>query len=198
MKALFVKSALYPEQYPPPVHPEIAFAGRSNVGKSSLINTLVNRKNLARTGSRPGRTQMLNFFQVDDRLSLVDLPGYGFARVPDHVRESWRPMVETYLSTREPLRAVTVILDIRRGPQEDDLELLRWLRAYGLTPLVVLTKSDKLPKGRRGTRQKKAGEMLQGLAPGDPILFSAKTREGREALWRRIEQEAAQRPASRP
>ncbi len=198
MNASFVKSAVSPDQYPPPDHPEVAFGGRSNVGKSSLINALVNRRNLARTGSRPGRTQVLNFFLVDDRLSLVDLPGYGFARVPERVRASWGPMVETYLRTRESLGAVTVILDIRRDPGPDDLDLLTWLETYGLTPLVVLTKSDKLSRGRRKARQRAVMKVLGGLAPEEPILFSAKTGEGRDALWGRIRAAAAHRRESRP
>ncbi|HWU37618.1 MAG TPA: ribosome biogenesis GTP-binding protein YihA/YsxC, partial [Candidatus Acidoferrum sp.] len=115
LSAEFVKSATKPSEYPPGNLPEIAIAGKSNVGKSSLINTLVNRKNLARTSSSPGRTQVINFFRVNGNLSLVDLPGCGFAKVPLEVREAWKPMVETYLQTREAIRLVILILDSRRG-----------------------------------------------------------------------------------
>ncbi|WP_298438357.1 ribosome biogenesis GTP-binding protein YihA/YsxC, partial [Geobacter sp.] len=129
--AEFVKSATKPANYPPEEFPEVAFAGRSNVGKSSLINVLVNRKGLVRTSSTPGRTQLINFFLVNGGLMLVDLPGYGFAKVPLAVKKQWGPMMETYLSTRRTLGCVVLILDIRRVPTEEDRQMLQWLRAYG-------------------------------------------------------------------
>jgi len=122
MDVEFLTSAFKEKQYPPPDRPEVAFAGRSNVGKSSLLNVIINRKKLARTSSTPGRTQSLNYFRVGESLYLVDLPGYGFARVPLKVKESWQRMVETYLSTRQNLEAVIVILDIRREPTSGDLD----------------------------------------------------------------------------
>src|SRR5512142_71420 len=131
----FIKSATKPANYPVASLPEIAFAGRSNVGKSSLINVLVNRKNLVRTSSTPGRTQLINFFTVNGEFTLVDLPGYGFAKVPLSVKKGWGPMVETYLSTRENLRGVVLILDIRRVPGAEERQMLDWLRAYGIPPL---------------------------------------------------------------
>ncbi|MBU4425956.1 MAG: ribosome biogenesis GTP-binding protein YihA/YsxC, partial [Proteobacteria bacterium] len=131
MDVVFLISAFLENQYPPPDRPEIAFAGRSNVGKSSLMNVLVNRKNLARTSSRPGRTQSINFFTVGNQLYLVDLPGYGYAKVPIKVKKSWQHMVETYLRERSNLRAVIVILDIRRDPTAGDMQLFKWLKHYG-------------------------------------------------------------------
>ena len=201
MNVTFVKSAFKPEQYPPADRPEVAFAGRSNVGKSSLINVLVQRRNLARTGSTPGRTQSINFFSLDDRLHLVDLPGYGFARVPREVRQAWKPMVEAYLRDREDLRAVVVILDIRREPSEGDLALLQWLRAYGVPAVIVLTKADKLSRQKAKSRAGKLGRELAAFSDGRPVLFSAKSREGRGDVWRRIEEavgKGVQRPVSRP
>ncbi|MCF8060935.1 MAG: ribosome biogenesis GTP-binding protein YihA/YsxC [Deltaproteobacteria bacterium] len=201
MNVIFVKSAFKPDQYPPADRPEVAFAGRSNVGKSSLINVLVQRRNLARTGSTPGRTQSINFFSLDDRLHLVDLPGYGFARVPREVQQAWKPMVEAYLQERKTLRAVVVILDIRRDPSGGDLDLLQWLRAYGIPAVVVLTKADKLSRQKAKSRAGKLGRELATLSAGRPVLFSAKSREGRGDIWRRIEEvvgKEAQRPVSKP
>jgi len=182
----FLTSAFKEGQYPPADRPEIAFAGRSNVGKSSLINVLVNRKKLARTSSTPGRTQSINFFRFGEALYLVDLPGYGFARVPVKVKQSWRQMVETYLENRETLKAVVVILDIRRDPAAGDIDLLHWLNHYQIAPIIVLTKADKL--SRQQARQRAgliAGE-LAGMSPDEPILFSAKTRQGREEIWKQV------------
>ena len=130
MKVSFLKSAYNESHYPPPDRPEIAFAGRSNVGKSSLINVLVNNKKMARTSSTPGRTQAINFFEIGSRMYLVDLPGYGFARVPLKVKKSWGKMVESYLRNRPNLKALVVILDIRRDPSSSDMDLLGWLTLY--------------------------------------------------------------------
>jgi GTP-binding protein len=183
MDATFLISAFRENQYPPPDRPEIAFAGRSNVGKSSLINALVNRKGLARTSSKPGRTQSINFFSVGKTLYLVDLPGYGFARVPVNVKKSWKHMVETYLRTRSNLKAVVVILDIRREPSSGDLELLGWLKYFDIQPILVLTKTDKLSRQKANMRADKIGTKLADIFAGSLTLFSAKTKEGREAIW---------------
>ncbi len=148
MDVTFIKSAFRENQYPPPDRPEIAFAGRSNVGKSSLINVRVNRKKLAKTSSRPGRTQAINFFDFENRLYLVDLPGYGFARVPLEVKRSWGKMVETYLRKRHNLQAVVLILDIRRDPSDGDKNLFDWLTRYGIDTIPVLTKKDKLSRNQ--------------------------------------------------
>jgi GTP-binding protein len=185
--AEFVTSAVKPDQYPPPEFPEVAFAGRSNVGKSSLINKLVNRKRLVKTSATPGRTQLINFFTVNGDLSLVDLPGYGYAKVPHAVKKNWGPMVEAYLSVRSCLKAVVLLMDLRRTPRAEELNLIEWLRHYRIPMILVLTKADKLSK----TKQKKqcliAAESL-GIEADDLPLFSAKTGMGRDNLWALIEQ----------
>ena len=186
MEIAFLKSAFRESDYPPPDKPEIAFAGRSNVGKSSLINVLVNRKGIAKTSSRPGRTQAINFFSLEDRVHLVDLPGYGFARVPLHVKKSWGNMVETYLRRRSNLRVVVVILDIRRDMSIGDRDLLNWLDHYGIKTIVVLTKADKLSRNKSRARARQIERELQELTDEKPTIFSAKTREGREEIWGKI------------
>ncbi|MBJ6724771.1 ribosome biogenesis GTP-binding protein YihA/YsxC [Geomesophilobacter sediminis] len=182
----FIKSATRPAHYPEGDLPEIAFAGRSNVGKSSLVNVLVNRKNLVRTSSTPGRTQLINFFQVNDDFMLVDLPGYGYAKVPLDVKRQWRPMMETYLSKRENLRGVVLILDIRRVPSEEDRQMLSWLRSFGIPPIVVLTKCDKLSKNERARQGALICKNLE-LDKGEVCFFSALSREGKDGIWARID-----------
>jgi len=186
MDAQFLKSAFKEDQYPPPDRPEVAFAGRSNVGKSSLINTLVNRKKLARTSATPGRTQSINFFRLGESLYLVDLPGYGFARVPVKVKQSWQKMVERYLKGRDTLKAVVVILDIRRDVGSGDMELIHWLNHYGIYPLMVLTKADKVSRQQARRRAGIIAGQLEGIIPDEPVLFSAKTRQGKEEIWKRL------------
>ncbi|UCF85040.1 MAG: YihA family ribosome biogenesis GTP-binding protein [Desulfobacteraceae bacterium] len=188
MNVVFLTSAFRESQYPPPDKPEIAFAGRSNVGKSSLINILFNRKGLARTSSRPGRTQSINFFSVDNRLYFVDLPGYGYARVPIKVKKSWQHMVETYLDKRSNLRAVVVILDIRRDTTSGDIQLLTWLKYYGIPAIPVLTKADKLSRQQARTRSQLIGRQIGEIFSTGPTVFSAKTRQGRDDLWRKIDE----------
>lgn len=186
LSAKFVLSAKDPAHYPPAALPEIAFAGRSNVGKSSLINTLLARKGLARTSNTPGRTQEINFFSVNDNLYFIDLPGYGYAKVPEKIRMNWGPMIETYLSGRRTLRLVVLILDIRRNPSGEDRQLIDWLRFYQLNFLVVLTKIDKLPRSQSLERRRRLGLELY-LAPEEPLIpFSAKTGDGKDQLWREI------------
>ena len=186
MEIKFLKSAFHEDHYPPPDKPEVAFAGRSNVGKSSLINALVNRKKLAKTSSRPGRTQAINFFSIDNRLNFVDLPGYGFARVPLQVKKSWGRMVETYLRTRVNLKVVVVILDIRREPSMGDTDLLNWLHQYGIRSIAVLTKADKLSRNQSISRARLIGNQLRAFCIERPTLFSARTGEGREEIWERL------------
>ncbi len=182
----FLTSAFKEGQYPAADRPEIAFAGRSNVGKSSLINVLVNRKKLARTSSTPGRTQSINFFCFGESLYLVDLPGYGFARVPVKIKQSWQQMVESYLKSRETLKAVVVILDIRRDPAAGDIDLLHWLNHYQIAPIIVLTKADKLSRQRARQRARLIAGELAGMSPDEPIVFSAKTRQGKEEIWKQL------------
>ena len=183
--AEFIKSATKPAEYPPAQLPEIAFAGRSNVGKSSLINTLVNRKRLVKTSSTPGRTQLINFFDINGQLVFVDLPGYGYAKVPMSVRKKWGPMIETYLSGRKTLKAAVVIMDIRRSPQHEELNLLSWLSHYAIAAIVVLTKTDKLSKSKSTQQHRRIAQAL-AMEPKDLILFSAKSRRGRDTLWHSI------------
>ncbi len=184
--AEFVTSAVKPHQYPVAQLPEVAFAGRSNVGKSSLINTLVNRKRLVKTSATPGRTQLINFFTVNAVLSLVDLPGYGYARVPAAVQRQWGPMIETYLKGRETLRAVVLILDVRRTPGLEEQNLIDWLALYRRAPILVLTKADKLSKSARVQQRAAIGRTL-GVPAAELILFSAKSRLGRPEVWSAIE-----------
>jgi GTP-binding protein len=186
ISAEFVKSATKPSEYPPENLPEIAVAGKSNVGKSSLINTLVNRKNLAKTSSSPGRTQTINFFRVNEKISLVDLPGYGYAKVSLRIRETWKPMVESYLQTREGIRLVVLILDARRGASAEDLTLLDWLEYHQIPSLIVLTKADKLSQLERA-RQKKTLADIPLLSGKPTCFFSAFTGEGKEDIWKHIQ-----------
>ena len=183
--AEFVTSATEPSQYPPALLPEIAFAGRSNVGKSSLINTLVNRKRLVKTSSTPGRTQLINFFDINQQMGFVDLPGYGYARVPQAVKKKWGPMTETYLSGRETLKGVVVIMDIRRIPRQEELNLLGWLDHYAITGISVLTKTDKLSKNKQAKQHHLIAQTLE-RDKDDFILFSAKSRRGRDTIWNAI------------
>ncbi len=182
LSAEFITSATKPAQYPPVKYPEMAFAGRSNVGKSSLINTLVNRKRLVKTSSTPGRTQLINFFDINNNLTFVDLPGYGYAKVPVSVRKKWGPMIETYLSSRKTLKGVVIIMDIRRHPREEEQNLINWLNHFSIPKVLVLTKTDKLSKTKL-LKQQIAIVQALAVEKEDAILFSAKTRRGRDAVW---------------
>jgi GTP-binding protein len=184
--AEFVKSAVKPEQYPAAVLPEIAFTGRSNVGKSSLINTLVNRKRLVKTSATPGRTQLINFFLINKTFSFVDLPGFGYAKVPDSVRRKWGPMIETYLSTRKTLKGVVLIMDVRRIPGIQELNFIEWLYYYNIPSMLILTKADKLSKTKQLKQQVTIAKALS-VVKNDLILFSAKSRLGKDAVWDAIE-----------
>lgn len=183
--AEFVKSAVKPSHYPGELLPEVAFVGRSNVGKSSLINTLLNRKRLVKTSSTPGRTQLINFFNVNGSFTFVDLPGYGYAKVPQNVVKSWGDMIETYLSTRKTLKGVVMLMDIRRTPAKDELDLVAWFRHYRIPTRYVLTKADKFSNQKRKVHHEKCANTL-GMPVSDMICFSAKTRLGRDRLWDEI------------
>jgi GTP-binding protein len=186
-KAVFVKSGTRPSHFPPSDRPEIAFGGRSNVGKSSLINSLLGRTKLVKTSKTPGATQLVNFFNINDSLYLVDLPGYGFAKVPIAVRDAWGPMVEGYLGNRPNLRAMVVLMDIRRGPMPDDIQMLEACPHYGIQPIMVFTKADKFAKNARETRRREIAAEL-GAPPGELILYSSTKGFGQDELWDRIRQ----------
>lgn len=182
-KAEFVISAVGPNQYPDDALPEIALAGRSNVGKSSLINRMIGRKNLARTSSTPGKTQHLNYYRINDGLYFVDVPGYGYAKVSKTQREAWGKMIEKYLQERETLKLVILIVDLRHPPSKDDELMYDWLKAYDLPVCVVATKADKVPKTRWPKHLKIIKEALV-LRAGDPvILFSSEEGIGKDELW---------------
>lgn len=184
--ATFVTSRADLKSLPGPVLPEIAFAGRSNVGKSSLINSLLNRHKLALVSKRPGKTQLLNYFLVDNRYYFVDLPGYGFARVPEAMRRKWGKLVEGYLRESKQLRCVIVILDIRHGATDDDLELLHWLQAYKRPFILVLTKIDKLSAAEEREEMPRLLEELHRYKPISILAYSSIEHRGREELWNEI------------
>ncbi|MBO8141787.1 MAG: YihA family ribosome biogenesis GTP-binding protein [Firmicutes bacterium] len=174
-----IATAAKPEQFPRHRLPEVALAGRSNVGKSSLINQLV-RSRLARTSNTPGRTQTLNFYAIDERLCLVDLPGYGYARMPERVRRRLGSLIEEYLASRENLVGVVQLVDIRHPPTDNDRAMAEWLAHYGKTAVAVATKADKIARGQRKARVEAVAREL-----GMPALaFSAATGEGRDELIR--------------
>ena len=183
--AEYVTSATKPAHYPPADLPEVAFVGRSNVGKSSLINALVNRKQLVKTSSTPGRTQLINFFNINEEIIFVDLPGFGYARVPQAVRKKWGPMIEGYLTTRETLKGVILIMDIRRIPGQEERDLIDWLNHYALSCILTLTKTDKLSKNKM-LKQLDAIASRLSVDKKNLVLFSAKTRQGRDAVWEAI------------
>ena len=185
ISADFVKSARDFSGCPDEGLPEVAFAGRSNVGKSTLINILVNRKNLARTSSKPGRTRLINFFRVNDKYMFADLPGYGWASVSKAERASWKRMVEDYLEGREELKAVVMIVDLRRGPEDEEQDLMAWLEHQGIPAVIVGTKADKLKRGALANARRRLADAV-GVALDEVVVFSGKTRQGRDALWSRL------------
>lgn len=177
----FVGSAVSPSQYPVDGLPELALVGRSNVGKSSLINTIAGRRNLARISSNPGKTQTLNFYRLNERFYLVDLPGYGFARVSGSLKAQWRAMIEGYLEKRERLAGVIQLVDARHLPTEDDLLMFEWLKYFGKASALVITKSDKITRGR-WEGQRRLVESRMGTEGIPVIPFSAETGAGRDQL----------------
>jgi len=181
----FVKSGTRPEHFPDLGFPEVAFAGRSNVGKSSLMNGLMQRKRLVKVSSTPGRTQLLSWFVVNESISLCDLPGYGFARVPKSVRASWQKMVDDYLSGRDALLAMAILADVRRGFEEDDLMLVRAAAEIGIQPILVLTKCDKLKRNALTTQKRRICRDM-GCSARDLVWASVSTGAGRDELWKRM------------
>jgi GTP-binding protein len=190
--AEFVKSAFSEQDWPRAPLPEVAFLGRSNVGKSSLINSLLGVKGLARTSSTPGRTQALNFFLINRKFHFVDLPGYGYARVPRSIREEWGEFVTAYLAKRERLVLSIHILDSRHDPTQLDVQLSEWLSAHGRPALRVATKADKLSRNELRRNLRRAGLVLGATAePADLVAYSAVTGAGREQIWRAISEAVA-------
>ena len=181
--AEFVTSAVTPAQYPADVGPEVAFVGRSNVGKSSLINTLLNRRGLAKTSGTPGKTRTINFFRVNDKLGFVDLPGYGFAQVSRAERAAWGPMVEQFFRTRQRLEGVVQLIDVRHPPTAEDHRTRAWLQQWQRPLLIVATKVDKIGRPQRPSHLKQITETLHLDAGSPVIVFSAQTGEGREKIW---------------
>lgn len=181
-------SAVHPDQYPSTDYPEIALVGRSNVGKSSLTNTLINRKNFAHTSSQPGKTQTLNFYNVEDKLYFVDVPGYGYAKVSKKQREEFGQMIENYLTQRDQLRGVIMLVDGRHAPTADDVQMYQWLAYYELPILVVATKIDKVKPSQFTKVQKLVKDKLEFQGRQPLVLFSAMSKSGKECVWRWIEE----------
>ena len=186
VSAEFIASAASPIQYPRQRLPEVAFAGRSNVGKSSLINTLVHRKSLVKTSATPGKTRTINFFVVNERFSFVDFPGYGYARVPREMQAGWRPMVEAYMKQRDFLRAVVHIVDFRHPPSDLDRQLRAWLLHRRVAVLTVATKTDKVKRNQRAAHEQAIRRDLDLPADEPLTLFSSHNQEGRLRLWQRL------------
>ena len=182
--AKFVISAASRQQFPQTRYAEIAFAGKSNVGKSTLINALLNRKQLVKTSSVPGKTRLINFFLINDEFTLVDLPGYGFAKVPRAVQQQWQELVESYLSQRSCLKGVILIIDIRHGPTAEDLQLQQWLSHYQIPFVVVANKVDKLKKNQV-TRHLENIQIPMAL-PASPIMHSSLKKVGRHQIWQAL------------
>ena len=176
-------SAANKSHYPQDEIPEIALAGRSNVGKSSFINTLLNRKNLARTSGKPGKTQLLNFFNIDDKLRFVDVPGYGYAKVSKTERAKWGKMIEEYLTSRENLRAVVSLVDVRHEPSTDDVQMYEFLKYYEIPVIVVATKADKVPRGKWNKNESVIKKKLDFDKNDDFIIFSSVNKDGLDAAW---------------
>jgi GTP-binding protein len=178
-----VISAVRPAQYPETDLPEFALAGRSNVGKSSFINKMLNRKGLARISSKPGKTQTLNFYLINEILHFVDVPGYGYAKVSKSERAAWGKMIETYITSREQLRAVVLIVDLRHPPTQDDVMMYDFLKHYEIPCIVIATKADKIPRGKWQKYLKVTKETLDLDENDQIVLFSSETGEGKDKAW---------------
>lgn len=186
-RAEFIISAVSPAQYPNTNLPEIALAGRSNVGKSSFINKMTNRKNLARTSSKPGKTQTLNYYKIEDKFYFVDVPGYGYAKVSKTERAKWGEMLETYFTKRETLKAAVCVVDFRHPPTQDDIQMYNFLKYYNVPVLVLATKADKIPKSKWNKHEKIAREALDLDSSDRLIVFSSELGTGIDKVWNYIE-----------
>src|SRR5690625_4717152 len=187
IKADLQRVAVKPEQYPEDRLPEIAFAGRSNVGKSSLINTLVNRRGLARTSGKPGKTRTINFYIVNDEFRLVDLPGYGYARVSKKEQEKWGHIINEYLSIRENLVEVILIVDIRHQPTQQDVMMYEWIKSFGYSGIVIATKADKISRGKQHRHENMVRQKLGIKDPQLVIPFSATDRLNKDKILKAID-----------
>ena len=183
----FVTGAVSSKQYPKEPFPEFAFVGRSNVGKSSLIRSLLNRKKLVRISSTPGKTREINFFRINEKLMFADLPGYGFARITPALQKKWKQMIEEYLINREPLMAIVFIVDIRRKPTELDITLKEWLEDLDRNYFLVITKSDKLSGVERSKQTKIIKSAFMGANALAAVTYSSKNHLGRKELWSQLQ-----------
>ena len=186
LSAEFLTGAVSCKQYPDSVCPELEFVGRSNVGKSSLINSLLNRKKLVKTSQTPGKTQEINFFKINGSFIFADLPGYGFAKVPQVVQKRWKKMIEDYLLKRETLLAVIFIIDMRRNPSPLDLDLRAWLETHGIEYLLVATKVDKLSQSEAAKQANKLNVAYFNKGEDKLLVYSSKSGRGRKELWQKI------------
>ena len=185
ISAEFITSAAKQSQFPIENFPEIAFAGRSNAGKSSMINALLNRRHLVKTSSTPGKTRLINFFLINKEFIFVDLPGYGYAKVPKAMRIGWKQTVEAYLLNRAPLKGVVLIMDIRRVPEKEEHDLIGWLKHLGIECRLAASKADKVSKSEQNRQRSRIAKAL--LMEKEAVLqFSAKTRQGSDAVWKWI------------
>lgn len=187
-KAEIVISAVSPAQYPKDHYPEIALAGRSNVGKSSFINKLLGRKNLVRTSSKPGKTRTLNFYNINDQFYFVDVPGYGYAKVSKKEREKWGRMMEEYFETREQLRAVVLVVDSRHQPTQDDIQMFEYVTYLNIPLLIVATKVDKLTKNKMNKQMNEIKKVFDAAENVPIIPFSAITGVNKDKIWNVLEQ----------
>jgi GTP-binding protein len=186
-KAEIIMTAVKKEQYPATVVPEIAFAGKSNVGKSSMINALLNRRSLARTSSQPGKTQTINFYNINDMLNFVDLPGYGYAKVSKTEKEKWSPMIDTYLHNRNQLREVFLLVDIRHEPSQNDIQMYGWIKGCGYKGYVIASKADKLSRSQQIKSIAVIKKTLEIKEDGLIFPFSATSKAGVEEIWNLFE-----------
>jgi GTP-binding protein len=182
----FLISAVRPEQYPDEIFGEIAFAGRSNVGKSSLINMLINRKKLAKTSSTPGKTQTINFYEINEQFRFADLPGYGYAKVSKSVQSQWGKIIESYLYNRKNLLEVFQLVDIRHEPTQQDQQMYDWIKHFGFRGIVIATKSDKISMGKRSKQLNKIRQILQIDEAGLLLPASVENKEGKDKIWELI------------